>query len=133
MTDARLRSFPVALWLILGASSLGAQIPEKFTNLKVIPSDVPAQQLTRTMVAFSRELGVRCVYCHVGEDSPTLQGVDFASDEKTPKKTARIMIALTQSINARLSAELGPAADGQDRVRCMTCHRGAAKPELPAR
>jgi len=64
----------------------------------------------------------------MGEDTPTLTGVDFVSDERQPKRTARQMIVLTRRINSDLAAALGSTKDGGDRVRCATCHRGNARP-----
>jgi hypothetical protein len=129
MSSSQCRSLVVTVWLVVSMSPSHAQIPQTFTNLKVLPAGIPPRQLVDVMVSFSKALDVRCVYCHVGEDSPTLTGVDFASDERAPKKTARLMIALTRTVNASLALDLGPSPDGQDRVRCVTCHRGASRPQ----
>ena len=42
--------------------------PEKPENLQVLPKDWPGQRLAPVMRGFSRTLGVRCSYCHVGEE-----------------------------------------------------------------
>jgi tetratricopeptide (TPR) repeat protein len=65
--------------------------------------------------------------------------MDYAADDKRQKLTARVMIAMTDDINARLAAALNPStrADGSarsgqgreiTRVECATCHRGVTNP-----
>ncbi|RMH18195.1 MAG: c-type cytochrome [Acidobacteria bacterium] len=105
-----------------------AQIPQEFTNLKVLPEDVDRRQLVGTMRAFAGALGVRCNHCHVGPDN--LQGMDFATDEKETKRVARAMMKMVQEINDKLlpaSGRESPAA-----VSCITCHHGLARPQTLA-
>src|SRR5206468_10755137 len=40
--------------------------PEKAKNLKVLPKNTPKEKLSATMIGFTRALGVRCPFCHVG-------------------------------------------------------------------
>src|SRR5206468_2666083 len=42
--------------------------PEKAKNLKVLPKNTPKEKLSATMIGFTRALGVRCPFCHVGQD-----------------------------------------------------------------
>ena len=63
-------------------------------NLKVLPQDIPGPQLLSTMKFFSLSLGVRCTFCHVGEEGKPLSTFDFASDAKREKQTARKMLAM---------------------------------------
>jgi tetratricopeptide (TPR) repeat protein len=120
-------SLGVALsWALLGAAPLRAQIPETFTNLQVLPKDVPRGDLVLAMRGFASALGVRCVHCHAGKDTPNLEGVDFASDEKEEKRAARLMMQMVQAINHDHLSKL-PHAPGT-RVECVTCHRGLARP-----
>lgn len=118
-----LRSLVVFLVLTAGAA---AQIPDKFTNLQVLPKDIPKSELTGIMRNFAGDLGVRCGFCHVGGDTNTLQGVNFASDESDKKKSARIMIRMVQSINQDHLTRLGATPSPQ--VACVTCHRGNSDP-----
>ena len=111
----------------LSAGRVPAQIPERFENLEFFPADVARDTLLATMRGFSFALGVRCVYCHVGEDSPTLAGVDFKSDEKRTKRTAREMLRMVADINGRSLAAL-PERSDPVAVRCATCHRGIPRP-----
>ena len=59
-------------------------------NLQVLPKDTTRQQINPIMRGFTRALGVRCPYCHVGEEGADMSTFDFASDEKPTKKTARL-------------------------------------------
>src|SRR5262245_19404795 len=64
------------LGLVLGvaiAAAAGAQSTEKFKNLQVLPKDISEEQLNSTMNGFTRALGVRCAYCHVGEEGKPLR------------------------------------------------------------
>jgi tetratricopeptide (TPR) repeat protein len=109
------------------ASVAAAQIPDTFTNLQVLPKDIPKPQLVQTMRSFASALGVRCQHCHVGKVPEDLRTFDFASDEKETKKVARAMLRMTREINTRLLPETGrtPLVE----VHCITCHHGVAKPE----
>jgi tetratricopeptide (TPR) repeat protein len=113
----------VLLALTAGAT---AQIPDKFTNLQVLPKETPKADLVGIMRNYAGDLGVRCGFCHVGGDPNTLQGVNFASDENEKKKTARLMIRMMQSINhdhlSRLDKKPSP------QVTCVTCHRRNSDP-----
>jgi tetratricopeptide (TPR) repeat protein len=104
-----------------------AQIPDKFTNLKVLPADTSRADLVETMRGFAGALGVRCNHCHVGENAATLEGFDFASDAKDEKKIARAMMRMTREINGTLLPATGRAKLME--VRCVTCHRGLTRPE----
>jgi len=127
----------VSLLVVLAtASRASGQIPDKFTNLQVLPKDVPKAELVRTMRDSATALGVRCLHCHVGGNPETLEGFDFASDDKWEKRTARTMLRMVRVLNddyvGRLeprpvtAGQPGPAAV---RVECITCHRGVARPE----
>ncbi len=116
----------VIAFLALLAPAAYAQFPDKFTNLQVLPKDISRQELTQIMRGFSFSLGTRCVGCHAGKDTPSLSEVDFASDEKDTKKTARAMLKMTAAINADYVSKLGK--DAPAKVECVTCHRGISKP-----
>src|SRR6185503_1734772 len=79
-------SFAAALALAIVAAPAAAQIPDKFTNLKVLPKDISKDDLISTMRGFSGGLGVRCNFCHVGGTETDLTGMKFASDDKKEKK-----------------------------------------------
>lgn len=115
----------VALVLV-GSGPSSAQIPDEFTNLKVLSKDTTKREMIVVMRAFSRALGVRCSYCHVLKE-PGSSEVDFASDELETKRVARAMIAMSTQINNTLLPSTG--RESPIRVRCVTCHRGVTKPE----
>ena len=114
---------------IVTAAGVRAQVPQKYTNLQVLPKDTSPAQLVAMMKSFAQGLGVRCEHCHVGEGND-LSKFDFAADTKPAKATARKMIRIASTLNAEVSAIVPPAADAPTalRVTCFTCHRGALKP-----
>lgn len=119
----------VALVCLLGPATAAPpdQIPDKFTNLQVLPQDASRADVVAVMRSFAGALGVRCNHCHVGENPATLENYDFASDAKETKKVARGMMRMTGEINGRLVPAAGVAKPLE--VRCITCHRGLTKPE----
>ena len=126
---ARLRSFRTVLLVVLLAATApaGAQIPDDFTNLQVLPADIEKRELIQVMRGFATSLGVRCQFCHVGEKVDTLEDFDFADDDKEHTAIAREMMKMVSKING----ELLPAAVGEAEIRvsCMTCHHGLAEPQ----
>jgi photosynthetic reaction center cytochrome c subunit len=110
--------------LALAAAPAAAQIPERFENLQVLPKDIPRDSLLQIMRAFSFSLGVRCQHCHVGEEGR----MDFDSDDKEAKRTARFMMRMTRDLNANVLAQLADRSDPPVPVRCVTCHRGSPLP-----
>jgi tetratricopeptide (TPR) repeat protein len=128
-------------------------------NLQILPKDTPPQDVAAVMQQFTRALGVQCTYCHVQRTAPLLSAeeaaaqaaaappagrgrgrgpagpqMDFAADDKRQKQTARVMLALTNDLNARigtLSTVPGFTRAGASltRVQCATCHRGVTNPQ----
>jgi len=119
--------FAAALALAIWAAPTAAQIPDKFTNLKVLPKDISKDELVSTMRGFAGGLGVRCTYCHVGGTATDLTGMNFASDDKKEKKIARAMIAMVKEINGPLLKKTG--IENPVQVKCVTCHHGVTRPE----
>lgn len=126
-----MRAIVTVVALLLIATPSGAQNtfpPASFKNLQVLPKDSPARVVVGTMKGFAMNLGVRCQFCHVGKEDLPLEEFDFVSDEIPQKKTARIMMRLTDDINKQLDAAVPRAAAAEARVTCMTCHRGKSTP-----
>lgn len=117
--------------LTASAPGAGAQIPDEFQNLRVLPADLPRDSVIEIMRGFSFALSVRCQFCHVGGDGVSFEGVDFASDEDPDKVKARFMLAMTMDINHRL-AWLPDRDEPAVEVGCKTCHRGRPRPILLA-
>ena len=101
--------------------------PEKGKNFQVFPKDFPAQKLAAVMKGFTRALGVRCPYCHVGQEGKPLSTFDFASDENPNKNRAREMYRMLGDINAHLK-KIEPSADKRVNMWCNTCHQGRPRP-----
>jgi hypothetical protein len=102
--------------------------PARISNARALPANIGADQLRSTMVGFSRSLGVRCTFCHVGVEGQPLSTFDFPSDARPNKTLARGMIRMVARLNEReLPAILGAAQ--APRVTCYTCHRGSTTPE----
>jgi hypothetical protein len=96
-------------------------------NLKVLPKDTTGDQVIAIMHQYEGELGVECEYCHAR--NPETRRNDFPSDANPIKDKARLMMRMTENINAQYVATLTdprPAAP----VTCGTCHRGMAKPTV---
>ena len=118
-------------WMVLAAGLLAsspiyAQIPDKFTNLKVLPKDISKRELQSTMRGFAFALGVRCEHCHVEKKAPD-KGLDFAADDKDEKKTARVMLQMVEAINHDYISKVPKTAPIQ--VQCVTCHRALTQPQ----
>jgi hypothetical protein len=113
------------------ATSAPDQIPRTFTNLQVLPKDIPPGDLIGVMKGYAINLGVRCQYCHIGEEGADLGTFDFVSDTKAPKATARRMQQMVNAINNEFLKDVGAPSDAP-KVTCFTCHRGAAKPPAAA-
>jgi hypothetical protein len=121
----------VALTILCGgAVAQGRFPPDSFTNLKVLPKDIDQRTLVNTMRGFAQALGVRCVHCHVGRADQPLDSVNFASDDKRPKRVARVMMDMVMHINGEHLAEVTDRPAPRVEVRCATCHRGLARPRL---
>ncbi len=115
------------------AGSTPSPQPESFpapSNLKVLPSDLNGKQVHDIMEQWTAGLGLGCPVCHASyrdkldEDGHPL--LDFASDVKPEKATARVMYTMTEEINQKYIAKI----DGSGvPVNCGTCHRGHMGPE----
>ena len=64
--------------------------------------DWPGSRLRPVMIGFTRALGVRCSYCHKGEEGKPLITYDFASDENPNKNRAREMLRMLNEIEEHL-------------------------------
>jgi hypothetical protein len=101
-----------------------APLGMKPQNLQVLPKDIAVGDLFALMTEYKTQLGVECGYCH--RSDPATQRLDYASDAKPEKKTARIMIAMTRELNSKYLGNLPTGSD--QRVSCGTCHRGHPLP-----
>jgi hypothetical protein len=124
----------MAIWMIsalltnFSVAPASGQIPDKFSNLQALPKDINKRALVDTMKSFTRSLGVRCQYCHIGEEGRPLSTFDFVSDAKATKQTARLMLQMVHAINNVHLAKLGKPAANAVQVGCVTCHHGQNRP-----
>jgi hypothetical protein len=117
--------------LSLAAGPAAAQFPPDSTvNLKVLPKDMPVREVLNTMRGFTAALGVRCDYCHIGEAGEPLSEFDFVSDDMPAKQKAREMLRMVGQINGEWLAALPRRGTPAVEVRCVTCHRGQARPVM---
>jgi hypothetical protein len=129
-----LRSVMIVLAALAAPAVLVAQAPGKFPpdsliNVKVIPKNTPVMQVVGMMRNFAGALGVRCPFCHVGQEGQPLSSFDFAKDDKRTKLTARQMMRMVEEVNRRLDTL--PEHEkmmSHVEVTCMTCHRGVSRP-----
>jgi tetratricopeptide (TPR) repeat protein len=130
MLRSVVRSILLALpALLLDCVSAHGQVPDKFTNLKVLPKNISKSELTQIMRNFSFALGARCEHCHMEKKAPE-KGLDFAADDKDPKKTARLMLQMVEAINRDYVGKVDRADKAAPiRVQCVTCHHGITEPQ----
>ena len=130
----RVVSFVLAISFFAAASSMRTaqaqprfEWPERAKNLKVLPKDTPKEKLNATMVGFTRALGVRCPFCHVGQEGQPLTTYDFVSDQKPTKQVARGMMKMVSDIDHDLRKMKFPEPR-RANIACITCHRGRPRP-----
>lgn len=111
----------------LAAQSAGKFPPDSLENVHVIPDSTPVIQVIGIMRNVTSYLGVRCQFCHLGDEGQPLAEFDFPSDLKQTKMIARQMMRMVAEINRRLDTIPGREADGL-QVTCGTCHRGVSRP-----
>ena len=119
--------FLFAMMILFFVTLGNAQIPDKFENLQVLPKEISKGKLMGNMKSFAMGLGVRCQFCHVGEEGQPLSEFDFVSDEKETKKKARVMIQMRDAINSQHLTQLGK--QNALEVNCVTCHHGQEEPK----
>ena len=113
----------------LSAQAPGHFPPDSLINVKVIPKGTPVMQVVGMMRNFTGALGVRCPFCHVGQEGQPLGQFDFAKDEKRTKLTARQMMRMVEEINHRLDTlPEHEKMTSHVEVTCNTCHRGVSRP-----
>jgi photosynthetic reaction center cytochrome c subunit len=107
------------LGLVLALTLLaGFPLRAEQKNVKIL-TGLSDYELVRAMQLMRASLGVGCNYCHA--PAADGKGLDFASDAKKEKETARKMISMVVAINAQ-------NFNGHPAVSCHSCHRGAVEP-----
>ena len=117
------------VFVVCVASIAGAQLPpgsegktaeQVYKNIQVLQG-TPMDLFLPEMRLFEAALGVNCEYCHLEQDR--------SKDDLQAKQTARKMIAIVREIEPYFPSTAGVFPRGYHEADCMTCHRGAAKPE----
>jgi hypothetical protein len=98
----------------------------QFHNLQVLPPNVTREELLTTMRRFTQALGVKCDHCHAANPNDP-QHLDFPSDAKREKTSARIMMRMTETINKDYIEHV---EEVYTRATCWTCHRGKTQPDV---
>jgi hypothetical protein len=125
-----LRLATALLVMMIGVQAQPGQQPAwSPQNLQYFPKDITRDALVQRMREFSFALGVRCQYCHAGGDGVSLEGVNFGSDDKIPKRKARAMLRMVDQINGPILGGLSPRVEPRVTVDCVTCHRGLPLPK----
>ena len=121
--------------LAIIAISVAASLPQereapKLLNIKVFPKNISYRVLDHEMDVWAESLGVRCNFCHVRDEKAGK--MDFASDAKPEKTTARHMYLMMGKINKKF---FGAKKDSLGMmmttgINCNSCHHGVAHPEV---
>jgi tetratricopeptide (TPR) repeat protein len=119
--------FVLAIFVLSSSAQDQWTWPEKPKNLQVLNKDWPGSRLSPVMRGFTRALGVRCSYCHVGEEGKPLTTYDFVSDSNPNKNRAREMLRMLGDVNQHLK-KIEPSGDQRVNMWCHTCHRGRPRP-----
>ncbi|MEP7106844.1 MAG: c-type cytochrome [Ferruginibacter sp.] len=114
--------------LVMMSFIISQEEPPVYKNLKVLPKNITKGEMDSLMHHFAGSLGQKCNFCHVFNEEQ--KKMDFASDAKKEKGTAREMWQMMVKLNKKYfdikeSKRLGTALE----VTCFTCHRGAKQPE----
>ncbi|MDE3199862.1 MAG: c-type cytochrome [Acidobacteriota bacterium] len=96
----------------------------------MLPKNLTGEQVHEIMHKWEAELGTECSTCHAADPKnigpngrPRL---DFASDAKPEKATARLMVKMVHDINSNY---ISMVDNSGMPVSCGTCHRGHLSPE----
>ena len=90
----------------------------EFKNVKVL--DITSKtELRKYMKSISKDLGVKCSYCH---------DMDDKSLDTPEKDITREMIKLTRYLNDLLNNEKEDTTNHATYVTCWTCHYGKTQP-----
>lgn len=128
----KFKAFIVLSFLIATVFLMSGFMPQpqtrKYVNLKVLPKDISKDELDSVMDGFKVALGVKCGFCHAPrKDDP--KRLDFASDAKEEKETARMMMKMTAKLNKKyFHVKDANVPNAVLAVNCITCHRGNTDP-----
>ena len=114
------RAFRLFCALCLAFAASGKTLAAEGKNLLVLDKNISSEELKKTMEAYAAQLGVKCVFCHVGEQ--------YEKDDKKQKQDARKMIRLVLEMKSR-KADFFKTTIKDTAIQCAMCHRGRPQPE----
>lgn len=129
-----LRVLCLGLALVFASPLYAQDDANGYTNLQVLPSDIPRGELGQIMLDNLLELGLPrrggegCLFCHAGSMEVPRAEWDYASDEKPAKQKARVMMAMVSDINEVHLSRLEGGSESAMTVGCITCHAGRTNP-----
>lgn len=127
MRKAIVVTFAFALFIAV-SFAFTKEAPPRYKNLKVLPKDITKEQMDSVMHHFTGSLGVKCNFCHAFNAQE--KKLDFASDEKPEKHTAREMLKMTQKLNKKyFHIKNSKSLTADLEVTCFTCHNGNEHPK----
>ena len=92
-------------------------------NMQVLSFD-SKKELKKYMKSISKDLGVKCSFCHDMNDK---------SLDTKHKIIARDMIIMQNNLNRQFFGQMGDSLSHNQntlQISCWTCHRGSKIPEL---
>ena len=105
------------------------------TNLKVLPKTLTGDQVMDIMHGWEKQLGAECNTCHAVDPNKKRPdgrpALNFPSDSKPEKETARLMLKMTGEINKNYTSMVESKQNNEasaKEVTCGTCHRGNFDP-----
>jgi|JI10StandDraft_1071094.scaffolds.fasta_scaffold50646_2 hypothetical protein len=116
MTLRHLAAATAAVCLLVAPAAAGPD----HKNLQVLPKTITNAELKATMEGFTKQLGVKCTFCHVPDQ--------YEKDDRPHKADARRMIRLVMDLKAK-KAEYFARGTKDSMLNCALCHRGKAEPE----
>ncbi len=119
----------LAIAVVLGIAASKPPQDQPKRNLRVLPKNISHDELDAVMDHFKEALGVKCNFCHAPRKDDNTK-LDFASDEKPEKESARNMMRMSSKINKKFF-KYKPSDDktALPPITCKTCHNGKPHPE----
>ena len=100
-----------------------SMIMGEFKNVQVLKFE-SERDLKKYMKSISKDLGVKCTFCHDLNDK---------SIDKDHKIIAREMMLMQKNLNKEYFAQIGDSLLKREstlQISCWTCHRGSTEPQL---
>ena len=100
-----------------------SMIMGEFKNVQVLKFE-SERDLKKYMKSISKDLGVKCTFCHDLNDK---------SIDTDHKIIAREMMRMQQDLNKRYFALIGDSLLKREntlQISCWTCHQGTTEPQI---